>query len=217
MVPPGNVTEHWDRLYEKPSEHHDWHQSVPSISLRMIEATRIGPHARVLDVGGGTSILVDRLLDIGYRRLGVLDVSAVGLEAARRRLGIRDVMVEWYNVDVTRFVSPHPWDIWHDRGLLHFLTDARARAAYVHIMRRYLAPGGQVIIAGFSPSGPDRCSGLPTIRCSAASLGAQLGSGFALVESVPELHQTPDGTAQMFLYNRFVREPATFVEASLSA
>jgi predicted TPR repeat methyltransferase len=206
MLSLSSKKEHWDQLYEtSPHELRSWHQSVPAISLRMIESTRIGSHARVLDVGGGTSILVDCLLDISYRRVGLLDISEVAVAAARRRLGIRDVMVEWYTMDVTRFISPHPWDIWHDRGLLHYLTDGPDRAAYVHIMRRYLAPGGQVIIAGFGPSGPQQCSGLPTVRYSAASLGAQLGHGFSLVESVPESHVTPGGKVQQFLYNRFVR------------
>ena len=104
-----------------------------------------------------------------------------------------------------------PWtvpsvDVWHDRAVFHFLTDAADRARYVAHVREAVKPGGTVIMATFAPDGPDRCSGLPVCRYDAAGIAAELGEMFTLVEAIAELHPTPSGTLQSFNYSRFVRE-----------
>lgn len=197
---------HWDRSYAGSTAlSRSWYQAEPSVSLRLIAATGAGPESRILDVGGGASCLVDRLLSKGHTSVGVLDVSPVAVDEARERLGADAARVEWFVTDVTSFASPHPWDIWHDRATFHFLTEASDRAAYRATLLDALAPGGHAIIATFGPSGPERCSGLPTARYSAAALAAELGDGLTLVQTVPETHRTPAGKVQDFLYCRFVR------------
>lgn len=197
---------HWDRMYGgAPSETRSWHQAEPVLSLRMIAGTGKGLGARIIDVGGGTSFLVDRLLQAGYRSLGVLDVSAVAMDTVRRRLGPQATEVEWFVDDVLRFRTPHEWDVWHDRAVFHFLTENTDRASYRDALRRSLAPGGQVILATFGLTGPESCSGLPTMRYSPESLGRELGPGFVLRESLPEVHVTPGGASQDFVYCRFER------------
>lgn len=202
----GDRRSHWNRIYgSAPTETRSWHEAEPVHSLRLIDSTGKGHGARILDVGGGTSFLVDRLLEAGYRSLGVLDISAVAIDGVRGRLGAKAATVEWFVEDATRFRSPHEWDVWHDRAVFHFLTEAADRASYVEALRRSLAAGGQVIIATFSPTGPQSCSGLPTVRYDSETLAQELGPGFVLRESRPETHVTPGGAAQDFLYCRFER------------
>ena len=56
---------------------------------------------RIIDVGGGASVLVDRLLDLPFEKIAVLDISETALGKARARLGERAGRVEWIAADVT--------------------------------------------------------------------------------------------------------------------
>jgi SAM-dependent methyltransferase len=192
---------HWQLIYARRRPHElSWFQAEPTLSLRLIEAACPNRTAGILDVGGGTSRLVDGLLERGYARLGVLDVAKSALAVVSERLGQQAEEVEFFAADVTEFESPHPWDLWHDRAVLHFLTDDSGRVAYRMALRSALPPGGHVVIATFAPDAPPRCSGLDVVRYDAASLTEALGPGFELVETEREEHQTPAGTIQPFVY-----------------
>jgi SAM-dependent methyltransferase len=157
--------------------------------------------ARIVDIGAGASTLVDGLLDGGYHDITVLDLSEAALQVAQTRLGRKGEPVTWQVADVCHAdLEPASYDIWHDRAVFHFLTDAADRAAYVAQVRRSLRPGGHVIVATFADDGPERCSGLPVVRYSAAQLHAALGPGFGLVESHREVHVTPARSQQVFTY-----------------
>ncbi|HEX8385604.1 MAG TPA: class I SAM-dependent methyltransferase, partial [Rubricoccaceae bacterium] len=177
----------------------------PASSVRMVEAAGLGPSARVLDVGGGASSLVDALLDGGYTHVGVLDVAPEALDVARARLGGRAGLVEWFASDVLSFETPHPWDVWHDRAVFHFLTDPADQARYRRVMLDSLAPGGHVVMAPFGPDGPESCSGLPVQRYDPESLAAVLGPELRLGEHRLDVHTTPSGAEQEFLFARFIR------------
>jgi SAM-dependent methyltransferase len=196
---------HWEGIYEKKApDEISWYQADPEISLRLIDAVTDGDVSRrVLDVGGGASLLTDRLLDLGYGSLGVLDVASSALRRVRERLGNRREGVEWFESDVTNFTSPHPWDVWHDRAVFHFLTDPDDRRMYVESLTAALEPGGHAIIATFSPDGPPKCSGLDVVRYSPEALAEELGGGFRLIESVAEMHTTPSGGRHAFVYGVF--------------
>lgn len=197
---------HWEQVYrDKRPEEVGWYQASPELSLALIAATGQGQDARLLDVGGGASHLVDRLLDRGYRRLTVLDISTAALAHARTRLGARATHVNWIEADATDFGLGHEVDIWHDRAVFHFLIEPPDRAAYIAQLDRHLSPQGQAIIAAFAPDGPERCSNLPVVRYSAEALAETLGTRFRLIESRAEQHQTPSGARQSFLYHRFCR------------
>jgi SAM-dependent methyltransferase len=162
----------------------------------------------VIDVGGGDSRLADGLLTRGVTCITVLDVSGAALARARARLGPRSGLVNWIEADVTfDWIAPMA-DIWHDRAVFHFFTDADERRRYADRMRRALKPGGSAIIATFADDGPQRCSGLPVVRYSPDALSAELGAGFELRDAVREEHRTPSGGAQQFVYCRFVRTEA---------
>lgn len=197
---------HWRQVYTGKGEQTlSWFEAVPQVSLDLIHATGVRPDAAIIDIGGGTSRLVDALLDEGLRDLTVLDISGESLEESKVRLGARGACVHWLAADVTTWQPERLYDLWHDRATLHFLSDAAEQAAYAERVMRAVRPGGHVIIATFAPDGPGRCSGLPVVRHDAASLAALLGPSFALIESRRHEHHTPAGAAQRFQFSRFRR------------
>lgn len=197
---------HWDHVYATKGEAEvSWYQDSPATSLEMIRAANPHHDAAIIDIGGGASKLVDALLQDGYRDLAVLDLSANALDAAKKRIGGAASMVDWIVADATSWQPAKTYDVWHDRAAFHFLTDPRDRAAYVERLRSALATDGQVIIATFAPDGPEKCSGLPVQRHDSASLAAELGPEFALIETRSETHHTPWDSTQAFQFSRFRR------------
>jgi len=199
-----NRKEHSDQVYQtRGSQEVSWYQRHPGLSLALITASGVGKDAGIIDVGGGSSTLVDFLLDDGYTRLAVLDLSAIALSYSRTRLGARTGEVEWFEADVTAFEPPHRFGLWHNRAVFHFLTAADDRRAYVSTMRRTLQPGGAVIISTFALDGPPKCSGLDVMRYDEQSILAELGTEFQLQEVRRETHVAPRQSDQRFIYFRF--------------
>jgi SAM-dependent methyltransferase len=202
-----NRQEHWNQVYQtKGPREVSWYQTRPGASLRLIEASGVGRDEGIIDVGGGASVLVDFLLDAGFRKLAVLDISAAALEHARQRLGEPAREVAWFEADVTEFNAPQRFGLWHDRAVFHFLTDKADRLKYLKTLTRTLSLDGQVVIATFALGGPLRCSGLEVARYDAPSICAELGEGFELLDQVAETHVTPWGAEQKFSYFRFARK-----------
>ena len=193
---------HWEKVYgTKRADEVSWFQREPAMSLNLIRQVAHDRSARIIDVGGGTSSLVDRLTDDGYSNVTVLDVSATALAHARARLGTRGAGVGWLEADITTTTLPEKSvDVWHDRAVFHFLTNAADREAYIHLVRHAVRPGGHVIVATFAEDGPTKCSGLPVVRYSPASLHREFDGGFELVRSESEQHVTPSGQRQSFVY-----------------
>ncbi|MGY3479459.1 class I SAM-dependent methyltransferase [Bradyrhizobium ottawaense] len=197
-------TMHWDNVYATKGEAEvSWFQDSPTISRDMIRAANPDRDAAIIDIGGGASRLVDALLQDGYRDLTVLDLSANALDAAKTRIGRASSAVDWIVADATTWRPARTYDVWHDRAAFHFLIDPHDRDAYVQRLRSAIAPGGQIIIATFAPDGPEKCSGLPVQRHDSASLAAELGPDFELVETRRETHHTPWGSTQAFQFSRF--------------
>lgn len=199
--------EHWEEVYgERAPDAVSWYQPHVTRSLALIEATGPGPETAVIDVGGGASTLVDDLLARGLTDLTVLDLSQTALDAARTRLGKAGEAVIWLQGDITSLtLEADRYDLWHDRAVFHFLTDAADRRVYLANLERALKPGGHLIMATFAEDGPEQCSGLPVCRYSPDALAAELGPGFELLERRRELHHTPGGKEQAFNYCRFRR------------
>ncbi len=203
-----NRKEHWNQFYQtKAPDKVSWFQTWPAISLQLIEATRIGKDESIIDVGGGASVLVDFLLEAGFTKLAVLDISATALGHARKRLGAKAHHIEWFETDVTDFNPEHRFNLWHDRAVFHFLTEKDDRRKYLQTLKQTLALEGNVIIATFAIDGPLKCSGLDVARYDAPSICAKLGTGFRLIEQVDETHVTPWNTEQKFSYFRFIQNP----------
>lgn len=196
--------DHWDRVYAtKREDEVSWYEVTPEISLDLIAATNVGSSARIIDIGGGASRLVDHLIDRGYRSLTVLDLSGEGLRLARQWLGERASAVTWVEADITKWDPLQSYDVWHDRAVLHFLTDREDQASYVSTLKRAIKPGGHVIIGTFGLDGPERCSGLPVQRHDPQSLSHLLGPQFKLASSRVYNHLTPSGRSQMFQFSHF--------------
>jgi SAM-dependent methyltransferase len=199
--------DHWEGVYQAKGEADlSWYQEDPRLSLELIAAFAPAEGGRIIDVGGGASVLVDCLLEGSFERIAVLDISETALSKTRARLGERAGRVEWIVDDVTAVESLGTFDVWHDRAVFHFLTDAEDRRKYADLVRRTVPEGGHLIIATFAVDGPRQCSNLDVCRYDAASLGAELGAGFSLVREAREVHATPWGSSQSFFYGVFRRQ-----------
>ncbi len=193
---------HWETIYQTKDVHTvSWFQPEARQSLDFI--TRFAPdrESPIIDVGAGASVLVDGLLQSGYRDLTVLDVSETALEISRQRLGAAATAVKWIAADVRSApLAEFAYDVWHDRAVFHFLIEPADRRAYVAQVQRTVRPGGYVLVATFAEDGPATCSGLPVNRYSAESLHAEFGPTFRVLTSAHEDHHTPGGREQSFLY-----------------
>lgn len=197
---------HWDRVYtEKRAEEVSWRQEEPTFSMNLIARTGVSPDAAIVDIGGGASTLVDHLIERGFRDVSVLDIAAPALKQAEARLGSRSTDVRWIVGDVTTWRPARTHRLWHDRAVLHFLTDPKMQAAYAETLRMALDDDGWAIIAGFAPGGPDKCSGLEVVQHDGVSLVQLLGDEFQLMATQGEIHLTPWGAEQAFRYHLFRR------------
>jgi SAM-dependent methyltransferase len=173
-------------------------------SLGWIKALDLDLAAQIIDVGGGASALADDLLDLGYHSITVVDLSGRALALARQRLGPDAGKVHWLEGVITSLpLAASQYDLWHDRAVFHFLTTAPGRQHYREVLVRALRPGGDLIMATFAPEAPPQCSGLPVQRYSAEELSAMLGVEFELLRHKKQMHITPGGVEQMYLYCHF--------------
>jgi ubiquinone/menaquinone biosynthesis C-methylase UbiE len=193
---------HWDSVYTtKQPQRMSWFQPHLGLSLELLERAGLSRSTRIIDIGAGTSTLVDDLLARDAQVLMALDISAAALQVTRDRLRERADRVRWIVGDVTQLDLPSSSiDIWHDRATLHFLTDPRDAHEYVQVASRVIAPGGHAVIGGFSSDGPVECSHLPVVRRDPQQIAELFAQEFALVEARRESHMTPGGSLQRFAY-----------------
>ncbi|HET8987394.1 MAG TPA: class I SAM-dependent methyltransferase, partial [Humibacillus sp.] len=195
----------WDAAYGHGDTTRSWFEPHAEQSLRLLDRCGVGPADSVIDVGGGASPLVDALLERGHTDLTVLDISAVGLDIARARLGARADAVTWVVADLHTWQPSRSYAVWHDRAVLHFLTADDARAHYVEALEAATGAGAVAVLATFAPDGPEQCSGLPVRRHDEADLAALLGDPWEQVAVDREEHVTPSGGVQPFTWAAFRR------------
>jgi 2-polyprenyl-3-methyl-5-hydroxy-6-metoxy-1,4-benzoquinol methylase len=193
---------HWQNVYlSKGEQEVSWTQPDPEPSLGLIETYALSRDASIVDIGGGTSHLVDALAERGYRALTVLDLSEAALKTAQQRLSAQAAQVQWIAADVTKWQPPHAFDLWHDRAAFHFLVEAGDREAYIDRLSQAVKAGGHAVIATFALDGPEKCSGLPVQRYDPAGLSETLGRTFELVAHQSHRHVTPWGAVQSFQFS----------------
>jgi len=198
-----DAKKHWENIYQtKKSNEVSWHQEKPKTSLNLISEAKLDKDAKIIDIGAGDSRLVDNLLAIGFRNITVLDISSNALNLAKRRLGDRANDVKWIVSDLREFETKDRYDLWHDRAVLHFLTEEKDINRYVEKVRRLLKPNGYLIVSTFSKNGPKSCSGLNVKQYSEDSM-KKLFNGFEHIKSFEEEHLTPWGDSQIFIYSVF--------------
>ena len=197
---------HWNRVYEKnlPNEV-GWYQDYPKMSLKLIAITEIGADGSIIDIGGGTSKLPGILLDQGYKRLTVLDISGKSIEKAKIQLAENSNRITWIEADVTKFNFKEKFDVWHDRAVFHFLTEVEGRKGYINSLNQALRLNGHLVIGTFGLDAPPKCSGLPVVRYEPKTLHHELGNNFDLAETFFEDHVTPSGVRQKFIFCRFIK------------
>jgi ubiquinone/menaquinone biosynthesis C-methylase UbiE len=202
------MQQYWDAIYAASQVHQlGWYEPIPAPSLRLVAKCALDHDAPIIDIGAGASTLLDCLLEQGYRNLLALDISAAALDKLRARLGdAKAARVKFISGDITQ---AHCLDekvaLWHDRAMLHFLTQERQRRAYLSTLQRVLCPGGYVILAAFAVGGATRCSGLDVRNYDRASLTEFLGSEFRLIESFDYLYHMPSGDTRPYIYTLFQR------------
>ena len=196
-----NRKKHWEKIYEtKALNEVSWFQPTPSTSLEIINSLNVPKDARIIDVGGGDSFLVDCLLDLGYANITVLDISETAIARAKERLGKRAESVRWIVADVAEFEPSEQYDLWHDRAAFHFLTKADEVAHYIQSAEKGLGLDGKIVLGTFSNTGPLKCSGIEVQQYSDSSISEILKPTFEKIECFTIDHKTPFDTQQNFLF-----------------
>ena len=196
--------DHWNRIYSsKKSGEMSWSQENPATSLSFIHNFNLPKKASIIDVGGGDSLLVDKLMAEGYEDITVLDISEQALQKAKKRLGDKTGQVSWVVADITEFSTDKKFDLWHDRATFHFMTTPGQIRKYLDRVAENLKGDGFLTIGTFSETGPKECSGLKIKQYSEQTLQEQLSNGFEKIRCVHEDHRTPSGAIQNFIFCGF--------------
>lgn len=201
---PSERREHWESIYRSKSlEELSWFQPTPVTSLAFLKQFHIPVTSKIIDIGGGDSLLVDHLLDLGYSDITVLDISATALDRAKQRLGPRAALVKWIVADAAHYQPTEKYNVWHDRAAFHFLTDEKEIANYIATASLHIEPDGFLVIGTFSEEGPDTCSGIKIKQYSEQAMSEKLGRFFHKLKCIPTVHKTPFGTFQHFVFCGF--------------
>lgn len=200
-----NRKQHWEKIYQtKLLSDVSWYQPVPEVSLYFIKEFNVPVTAKIIDIGGGDSLLVDNLLDLGYNDVTVLDISEAALERAKQRLGERARLVKWIVADAATFVPQEKYDFWHDRAAFHFLTAEHEIEQYIKSVQSGLSTSGRLVIGTFSELGPTKCSGIEIKQYSEKSMTDYLSRFFEKIKCIVVDHTTPFNTIQNFVFCSFM-------------
>jgi SAM-dependent methyltransferase len=195
---------HWENIYKsKQLTEVSWYQPQPYTSLNFIKNFKLPFTAKIIDIGGGDSFLVDHLLELGYQYITVLDISEISIDRAKIRLGNKAANVKWIVSDVTTFKPTEKYDFWHDRACFHFLTQENEIENYVQCAQQAINTAGFLVIGCFSENGPRKCSGITIQQYSEISLSARFESAFEKIDCITIDHKTPFDTVQNFIFCSF--------------
>lgn len=199
-----DLKSHWETIYSnKTPEQVSWTQKTPQPSLELIENCDLNKDAKIIDIGGGDSLLVDHLLKLGYTDITVLDISKEAIGRAKKRLGTLQNRVQWIVSNIIDFQPTESYDCWHDRASFHFLTDESDINQYISIVNNHIAADGYLIVGTFSEDGPKKCSGIPITQYTEESLSERFASQFKKEQCLRHDHQTPFDTIQNFVFCKF--------------
>ncbi|WP_320110431.1 class I SAM-dependent methyltransferase [Draconibacterium orientale] len=197
---------HWEEIYKsKNTTEVSWFQASPTTSLQFVKEFKLPLSAKIIDVGGGDSFMVDRLLEMGYRNITVLDISETAIKKAQQRLGEKANSVKWIVADAAGFKPTETYDFWHDRAAFHFLTDKQEILSYVDTIRSYVKPGAYLVLGTFSEQGPTKCSGIEIKQYSENTMTSLLTDFFNKIRCITVDHKTPFNTLQNFIFCSFRR------------
>jgi SAM-dependent methyltransferase len=195
---------HWENIYQtKELKDVSWFQLTPETSLDFFKQFNVPTTAKVIDIGGGDSFLVDHLLDLGYQDISVLDISAAAIDKAKQRLGDKAKNVKWIVADAATFKPTEKYDFWHDRAAFHFLTEEREISNYLQTAQENINPTGVLVLGTFSEQGPKKCSGIEIKQYSEKTMTDRLKKFFEKIKCITVDHKTPFDTIQNFVFCSF--------------
>ena len=95
---------HWENVFATKQETEvSWYQQKPETSINFFIENNIPKEAKIIDIGGGDSYLIDNLLDLGYTNLFLLDISANAIERIKNRLGAESENLTFIVSDIIDF------------------------------------------------------------------------------------------------------------------
>jgi SAM-dependent methyltransferase len=195
---------HWENIYQtKELKDVSWFQPTPETSLDFFKQFKVPTTAKVIDIGGGDSFLVDHLLDLGYQDISVLDISMAAIERAKQRLGDKAKNVKWIVEDAATFKPTEKYDFWHDRAAFHFLTEDHEISNYLETAEQNINSTGVLVIGTFSEQGPKKCSGIEIKQYSETTMTDRLKKFFEKIKCITVDHKTPFDTIQNFVFCSF--------------
>ena len=203
--------EYWNKIYtNKKVEELGWYEENPEQSLRLTEQCYLKNNDHILSVGTGASTIIDKLIELGYSNITATDISSTSLEKLKTRLGIEESKkVQWIVDDLVKpkkLLNIDVVDLWHDRAVLHFLTEESDQNIYFDLLENTVKPLGYVIIASFNMNGATTCSGLPIFRYDVESISSKLGNEFTLINSFDYNYTMPSGEIRPYIYTLFRRK-----------
>lgn len=202
-----NKKEHWEKVFATKQETEvSWFQKNPKTSVQFFINYKISKDAKIIDIGGGDSYLIDHLLNLGYTNLSLLDISENAINRIKKRLGKKAEKVTFIISDVLDFKPENTFDVWHDRASFHFLTSKEDISKYNLIVSQAIAKNGYLFVGTFSENGPLKCSGLEIFQYSESKFNAVFGNDFNILNCFTENHQTPFETIQNFIFCSFLKK-----------
>ena len=193
--------EHWENVYQtKDHNKVGWYQESPDVSLELLSKIHAESSQSIIDVGCGASVLADKLIEQGYKDITLVDLSEEALSIIKDRLGDKGNIPNYFSQDITKATFIDTFEIWHDRAVFHFLTDAKNRKDYMSILSKSLSSHGRAIIGAFSVNGPNTCSGLDVVQYDEGKMKSELNPDLELVDSVISIHEMPGGAEQEYMY-----------------
>lgn len=202
-----NKKEHWEKVFTTKKENEvSWYQQKPTVSINFFINNQIPKDAKIIDIGGGDSYLIDNLLDLGYTNLYLLDISENAINRIKTRLGEKSSTVTFIISDILDFNPNFTFDVWHDRASFHFLTEKKDISIYKNLATNSISKDGYLFIGTFSENGPTKCSGLEISQYSEAKCEITFGDSFEKKECFTENHQTPFDTIQNFIFCVFKKK-----------
>lgn len=204
-----DLRSHWNNAYNKTeTKNLGWYEETCKPSLDLINACHLNKKSCILNVGAGTTLLIDELIAMQYTNLVANDISNIGLDKIKNRLGSNKKYVQFItdNLLESRYLNLlNPVDLWHDRAVLHFFTKKVEQKAYFNLLKKIVKPDGYVIIATFNLKGAIKCSGLPVDRYNKAMISEKLGNDFSLIKFFDYTFYNPSGDTREYIYTLFKR------------
>ncbi len=202
-----NLKEHWNKTYiNRADDKLGWYEEFPQESICLIDKCNLSPDSVILNVGAGTTTLIEFLLLMGYTNIIATDISNDCLSRLKTSLGDEKDKIMWIEDDLTNPVllrNIPPVDLWIDRAVLHFFTESKDQDTYFELLKSKVRKGGFVIFAEFNLKGATKCSGLPVYRYSRDMLAEKLGDNFELTDSFDYIYSMPSGAERPYVYTLF--------------